>query len=70
MGTNLGTLFANIRALATLNIDVGGITYVIGFCILCIAWMMLFTMIKFGIQFVDMCWSVIVRVIELIPFVE
>jgi len=65
MGTNIGTLFANIRALATLNLDVGGITYVIGFTILCMSWMILITMIKFGLNVVDALTNLITKGVDL-----
>lgn len=70
LGTNIGTLFANVRALMTLDLDIGGGIVVIGVMVLCMAWMILIRMIRFGIQFVDMLFSVATRLIELIPFVE
>lgn len=66
MGTNIGTLFAHIRALASLSLSLGGIGIVIGMVGLCIAWMGLVTMIKFAVQLVDMITSLIV---ELVPLV-
>lgn len=68
-GTNIGTLFANIRALATLNLDIGepySPVFVIGIVVLCIAWMVLLQMIIFGVQFVDATISLTTRIGDLI----
>jgi hypothetical protein len=70
LGENIGTMFAYIRALASFDAGLGGISTLIAFVILCIAWMALIIMLKFAIQFVDMLFSVAVKIIELIPVVE
>lgn len=72
-GTNVGTLFSYVRALAGLSLNgftLGGAFVVLGVLVLCIAWMILVHMIIFGINLLDMLWSVITTVIELIPFAE
>lgn len=69
-GTNVGTLFQRIRALTTIDVDLGGIIGVFAAIGLCIAWMAIVGMIKFGIQFIDMAFQVVTTLIELIPFVE
>ena len=69
LGDNLGTLFSWIRALTELS-DLHASLAVFGFIILCICWMLLVTFFKFASQFIDMLFSVIVRIIELIPVAE
>lgn len=70
LGTNVGTLFARIRGLTTIDVGLSGSVLAIGFLILCVAWMILVQMIIFGIQFIDMAWSVLTTLIELIPVAE
>lgn len=70
LGSNVGTLFAQVRSLTTIDVGLSSSVLAIGFLILCIAWMVLVQMIVFGVQFIDMAWSVLTTLIELIPVAE
>lgn len=69
-GANIGTALSYARALTTINQFGSPTSYVLGFIMLCVAWMIFVTFLVFAIQFADMCFSVAVRIIELIPVVE
>lgn len=68
LASNVGLVYQYIRLLT--SIDLGGTAYALGFILLCIAWMMFLTFVKFAIQIADMVYSVAVSIIELIPVVE
>lgn len=70
LGENIGTLFANVRSLTTIDLDLGGTTLAVAFVILCIAWILLLKSIIFAIQLADMVFSVLSTLIEMIPFAE
>jgi hypothetical protein len=70
LGDNLGTLFGWMRALPEIEVEMGGAVAIFGFILLCICWMLLVTFFKFALQFADALFSVIGRLIELIPVAE
>lgn len=68
LGTNIGTIFSYIRAIVEHDWNLGPAGIALAFIVLCIFWMLLVSLIKFAIQFVDMLWSAILRVKQMIPF--
>lgn len=69
MGDNLGSLFSWLGSLTELSGLLPEFA-VIGFILLCVCWMILVTFFKFALQFIDMLFSVIVKLVELIPVAE
>jgi len=69
-GTNVGTTISYAKAMTSI-IQFGSPTsYILSFILLCVFWMIFITLVVFALQFVDMLFSVIARLVEMIPVVE
>lgn len=69
-GTNLGTAISYAKAMTSI-IEFGSPTsYILSFILLCVFWMIFITLVVFALQFADMLFSIIARLVEMIPVVE